>query len=405
MGKSIRNRSATLLALAVLWISGAAGAAGAQWNFELLEVPRSVDWADFSLSRDGRHMGCVLDGSVWWWTARGGYRLLDEGDPSLGHVGMAADGSALAAARRGPAGPLPAVWYADGRRVDLGFLPADCPGEPLVDYRFDMSANGGAAVGLETDCAEERAFLWTAGGGLRSLQGEEGTGTKATAISADGLTVVGWSENPGDGVRRPALWRNGNGPHLILGKGRAGEATNVSLDGRVVVGQAILGGLSPQAFTWTEGAEAVSLGTLRGRPTDPSLALAVSDDGKVVGWSGDALWGEQEAFLWTSRRGMMSLEQLLLEQGVAVPDGIVLTSALDISGDGTTVVGVGRDGDWNTRFWRIRLGGSLESNPLAGSNPPRAWRPESARPDTLDRFRADFLHPFPFGKHRYAPFQ
>ena len=30
---------------------------------------------------------------------------------------------------------------------------------------------------------------------------------------------------------------------------------------------------------------------------------------------------------------------------------------------------------------------------------------ESARPDTLDHFQADFLHPFPFGKRRYAPFQ
>jgi probable HAF family extracellular repeat protein len=168
-----------------------------------------------------------------------------------------------------------------------------------------------------------------------------------------------------------------------------------------VVGQAEMGGLSPRAFFWKEGFQPVNLGNLSGRATDTSLAKAVSDNGTVVGWSGDAMWGDQEAFIWTASGGMQSLAAFLAARDVKIPRGMVLTAAMDISGDGGTVVGLCRDKDWNQGYWRIRLGDAPAPAPVVNTNP---WEPkplDHIRPDSLDTFPADMLNPFPFGKRKF----
>ena len=109
-----------------------------------------------------------------------------------------------------------------------------------------------------------------------------------------------------------------------------------------------MGDLRPQAFFWTDGAPAIALGNLGGRATDSSLARAVSDDGTVVGWSGEELWGDQEAFIWTRENRMLSLAVYLGSRGVELPEGMVLTAALDISGDGNTMVGLAGTRTGNT---------------------------------------------------------
>jgi len=398
----IRYRS-TLMLVALLLASAGGSAAGGQVSFEMLETPGTSQWADFSLSRDGQSMGCLLAGAVYWWTAEGGFRFLDPGITSQGGVGMAADGGSLIAAKAGHGGALPAIWFRDGSSVDLGVMPGDCDMDHLSDGGFDINADGTVAVGQTASCAAEVAFVWTPEDGLQCLPVPPEVDSRGMAVSADGRTVVGFCEHPDKEFRRPALWHEDDGPVLFLGPNRAGEAMNISLNGKFIVGQADLGGISRQAYFWTEGAETVAMGNLSGRATDTSLASAVSNDGKVVGWSGDPLWGEQEAFIWTRKGGMLSLPDHLAAHGVKIPQGIILTSALDISGDGSTVVGVCRDKDWNTRYWLIHLGDSLDSGPMAEI---KSWEPEPLdplSPDTLDAFQADMLNPFPFGKRRYMP--
>lgn len=410
MHKRILKEMSMLLALAVLGISGmTAGPAGAQtgpeWSFEVLDLPTSADRAHFSLSRDGRSMGCVVNGSVYWWTEDDGYRFLAQGDPAMVGVGMSADGRALAAGRVVDSAAVPTVWFDDGRVLDLGLAIPDCPKDGLPHWSCDVGTAGSVVVGQTTDCRLDRGFVWTASGGLRLLEGGDECESHVNAVSADGNVVVGFCEHPGNESRRPVLWREGTGHQLFLGETRQGEARNVSPDGRFVVGQVDQVGLVPQAFSWSEDDGHVNLGTLRGRATDPSLATSVSNDGRVVGWSGDSLWGEQEAFIWTSQMGMMGLAQLLKDQGLDLPDNLIITTALDISGDGRTVVGVGRDKDWNPRFWRATLGETKPAPRTIGSSRPDPHTPDSTRPDSLDAFHSDMLHPFPFGKHRYAPFQ
>ncbi len=384
-----------------VWALLLAAPASGQVSFELLDFPGQQRWADFSLSRDGQNMGCLLGGEVYWWTAIEGFRFLNVGSNTPGGVGMSAAGNALIASRTTDTGTAPAIWYRDGSFTELGVLTSNCRDEFLTDLGYDLNADGTIAVGRADSCQIEKAFIWSRQSGPHSLAGAARADSRSMAVSADGQTVVGFCEHPTEGFRRPAVWRDGAGPHLFLGHGRVGEALNISLNGQMVVGQAEMGSVNLQAFCWTVGQEPIALGNLSGRPADSSLASAVSNDGKVVGWSGDELFGDQEAFIWTAQVGMRSLADLALAAGVDLPAGIRLTSALDISGDGTTVVGVGRDEDWKLRYWRMRLDDSMNLVPVAKAKPPVNKRAEPVLRDTLGIDRADMLHPFPFGKRRY----
>ena len=372
----------------------------AQTTFELLDPPGDSQWADFSLSRDGRSMGCLVGGAVYWWTATGGYRYLDAGSPAGSGVGMSADGTALAAAKSGPDGGVPAIWYRNGTSVTLGSMTGDCDRRHPADGAFDLSNGGAVVVGQAADCNDDIGFVWSRTSGLRELGDHTDGASRGSAVSADGHVVVGFSEHSTGGYRRPSLWHDGTGPVLFLGPNRSGEALGVSLDGTQVVGQADLGGPLPEAFYWTENEGPVGLGSLDGLAADRSVARAVSDDGKVVGWSGDVLWGNQEAFIWTAAGGMRSLAAVLEANGVALPAGMTLTRALDISGDGSTVVGICRDRDWTRCYWRIRLAEDTILAPVAGIATPDD-RPAADRPDTMKVQRAGALNPYPFGKRRY----
>jgi uncharacterized membrane protein len=366
-----------------------------------METPASTQWADFSLSRDGKSMGCLMDGSVYWWTRARGFHFMDEGPRDNHGVGMSADGSSIIAAMNGENGPRPTIWLRDGSTIDLGSLQGDCNMNHSNDGGFDLNSDGTIAVGQTASCSAEVAFVWSRAEGLHGLPNLGGSDSRGTAVSADGGLVVGYCEHPVEGFPRPAIWHDGQGPTLILGDGSSGEARNVSPNGRFVVGQAVMGSLSPQAFVWRDDSDPVVLGNLSGRATDSSLARAVSDNGTVVGWSGDETWGDQEAFIWTRKTGLLSLAAYLKAKNVDLPEGMTLTAALDISGDGNTIVGTCRDKDWKQGYWMARIGDSSDQAPVVQGNP---WEPkpmDHIRPDTMETHPADILNPFPFGKRRF----
>lgn len=366
-----------------------------------METPGTTQLADFSLSRDGKSMGCLLDGSVYWWTRARGFHFMDEGPGNHHIVGMSHDGSSLIATKNGDDGPRPTIWLRDGSAIDLGSLQGDCNMNHQYDGGFDLSANGTIAVGQTATCSAEVAFVWTPVDGIQELPTTSGADSRGTAVSAQGNLVAGYCEHPSEGFPRPAIWRDGQGPTFILGDQSSGEARNVSPNGRFVVGQAVIGTPSPRAFVWRDDAEPVVLGNLSGRATDSSLARAVSDDGTVVGWSGDEMWGDQEAFIWTRKSGLLSLADYLADRDVNLPEGMILTAALDISGDGTTIVGTCRDKNWKQGYWIAQVRDSSETAPVLQGNP---WEPrpmDHVRPDTMATHPADILNPFPFGKRRF----
>src|SRR5262249_33242554 len=125
-------------------------------------------------------------------------------------------------------------------------------------------------------------------------------------------------------------------------------ANAVSADGSVIVGRTG-SGADDVAFRWTTGGGMQSLGVLSdGR----SEARAVSADGSVVvGVSGKEAGscsnltsphcgptppppGTEQAFRWTGATGMVGLGTLPISPAVG-------TEALDVSADGSAVVGFG----------------------------------------------------------------
>jgi hypothetical protein len=100
----------------------------------------------------------------------------------------------------------------------------------------------------------------------------------------------------------------------------------------------VVGSSNGPAVYWNECDGIVPVGTLGSHTTAP--AYDISADGRViVGSSGIIFQEANEAFVWTRHTGMISLQQLLIDSGVVIPDGVVLDFANAISADGTTVVG------------------------------------------------------------------
>jgi probable HAF family extracellular repeat protein len=185
--------------------------------------------------------------------------------------------------------------------------------------------------------------------GLGDLPGGE-FGSRASAISADGTTVIGssvYAEEPGSGgippVSRygPFRWSETEG--MVPLDPLSGMdydynyARALSGDGSVIAGHAttppslwpLTDPLPRQAFRWTEGTGAVGLGYFEGSTWESSRATGVSADGSVVvGGSYGA--SNFEAFRWTESGGMEALGVLA---------GSDSTEATAVSANASVVVG------------------------------------------------------------------
>jgi uncharacterized membrane protein len=171
--------------------------------------------------------------------------------------------------------------------------------------------------------------------GLGHLPGGTTLLSSATAVSGDGLTVVGVSTSAGgfQGFR----WQDFGG---MIGLGMT-DATAVSFDGSVAVGRSL--GPHPQvAARWVEGSGVQLLGSLL---PGASVAFGVSANGEtVVGISFSASpgptcnpnlpppWTTTQAFRWTASSGMVGL-------GFPIPGPLPASSAKCISNDGAVIGG------------------------------------------------------------------
>lgn len=117
---------------------------------------------------------------------------------------------------------------------------------------------------------------------------------------------------------------------VLTGLGRFGlgtysAATAVSADGATVVGYSENSEAIRHAFRWTEADGLVDLGDLPAG-SDDSVATGVSGDGAVIVGAGSAAGAK--AFRWTAANGMQELV-----------DSLLLSAASAVSADGTTAVG------------------------------------------------------------------
>jgi probable HAF family extracellular repeat protein len=228
-----------------------------------------------------------------------------------------------------------------GLPVHAGTLPSfmglgNLPGGPDYSVAHAVSGDGSAVIGTSMSArvgsgTDLEPFRWTSSGGmtgLGSLAGAGNIGGSANGVSADGSVVVGWSRI-GSATEQAFKWTTGGGM-ISLGTLPGGvpgsNAFGTSSDGSVIVGQATAADGAQEPMRWTQSGGMVSLGRLS--LNLGGLASAVSSDGSVVvGHSGSM------AFQWTQAEGMVPLGDL--------SGGANHSDALDITGDGSIVVGYG----------------------------------------------------------------
>lgn len=193
-------------------------------------------------------------------------------------------------------------------------LPIICSEQPTS--WSGLSPDGGFVVG--TACEPTRGLLramtWSPAG-LSGLPGTDFGLIHVTASSFGANVIVG----DGGPDAAPFRWETG-GVRFLL-EGQQGLATAVTPEGSVVVGTLLAQNGHFHAFRWSEATGTVDLGALA-EPGADDYGVSVSADGSIVLGQTEA----SGAFVWTARDGFEAI-------------GGSAGKALDISADGTTVVG------------------------------------------------------------------
>jgi probable HAF family extracellular repeat protein len=208
-------------------------------------------------------------------------------------------------------------WTEETGMVSLG----DIPGQTIHSNAYDISADGSVVVGYAGFPLGE-AFRWTASTGIVGLGGllfnydypiKGGIYSVASAVSADGATVVGHAASFDEG-----------------------------------------GGQGWEAFRWTTVTGAmVGLGDLPGG-NFYSEATSVTGDGKVVVGASSSDIGV-EPFVWTESQGMLPLAEVLRVNFGLDLGQWSLRRAYDISQDGLVIVGIGINPEGNPEGWIVCL--------------------------------------------------
>lgn len=154
---------------------------------------------------------------------------------------------------------------------------------------------------------------------------------KATAVSADGVVVVGNCRGTNPSVSLPVRWPSAGGPATLdfPGFAESGDVSAANVNGSVLAGfvRTVSTSLNNACF-WRVGSGMVVIA----HPPDvtSSAASAISADGRVV--VGTAYFGSTtRPFRWTESSGMQFLE--VLPGGTSAGAGGITSDGLRIVGD------------------------------------------------------------------------
>lgn len=324
------TRRIFLAATAAIALVGSVAEAAS--TFEHLPLPNSFFPDAILVSADG---SALCGWSGFYWSEGTGYLSLGTGLPS----NVSGDGSAVIGTyTNGSSEEVAGVWTPGAGWSEIDRLATGQPCGASVGSGYALNFDATAAVGLAwvTACRAE-AFKWTLASGTVGLGRSEGVSSRATDISDDGTTTVGFDEDPVFGGRRPALWTDAvSGPQYFAGAETVGEALGVSSDGSRICGIA-----NNSGFYYDATSGVVDIGALPGEIWG-STATAVADDGTVVGWSGNPFFSFPAAIIWSPYIGLMSLADYAAEQGIDL-GGYYLYNATSISADGRTIAGTALD--------------------------------------------------------------
>jgi hypothetical protein len=348
----MRLISCTLLVIMVLVSRGAEAAL-----FSVFPDPVTAPWASFAFDEEGQNLACNYGGRLFLWSESGGFQALGEGHPRSGSIGISADGSTVCVTRvrRDDGYRNAALWSANRGWGDLGYNLDSCVHNDSWGSGFAVNRDGTEAVGLAWTCPSSQAFHWTADRGMELLPvSDRESNSRATDIAADGSLIVGYHEHETHGYRRPIWWKPGHGYSLYCGPDTRGEALAVSSSGDLVVGYHVEDQVE-QAHVWSPGTDVESLGTLSGKPWDPSRATHVTTDGVIYGTSTNTAWNLTEAFVWNRLSGMGRLQDMLQAQGAIIPSDMWLDGILAVGGRGNRLVGSWQDSQGGRGHWLAEI--------------------------------------------------
>lgn len=331
------------------------------------------------------------DGSIWAGDVDSDGKIIvyrPDGFIDMGGLGGGASqvyaingaGTVVVGASRGEHNEYRAFrWTEAGGIQSLGLLFPGVSG--ARSYAHDVSGDGTRVVGVHTQLGMSRGFVWVEGatGGEASnpqmyrLEGLDDAGRwSAAAISDDGNYAAGYSDGNatlGLATRWDLTQITVDGTNSVLNLGAltgmgggSSNATDISANGRVVVGISGTEDGYNRAFRWVEGStggaidnvQMHDLGVLGHDPVSESGANAVSRDGQyVVGWS-DADLPHRLAFRWSEDTGMESVQGWLERHGVAVAD-LALVDATAISDNGLVIAGIMLDDEDVERAYIARV--------------------------------------------------
>jgi uncharacterized membrane protein len=289
------------------------------------------------------------DGTYLLDTQTGAMKIL----PPLGldAVAVSDDGSVVLGDIPDPEGigsNVAAIWTEPTGWQSLGALP-NALGCPSRSDGYELSADGGVAVGLSWDGCSGRGFMWTAETEMLELEPLANGGNRASVISADGTLIGGFAQ--GSFSRTPAIWDGSTTAGTLIGPGGAdaqGEVFGVSDDGTVLLGTLWLGELYYEAVRWTQGPsgwEEEKLGEGSILPGWAGKGMDISDNGTIVGF--DSLVGNRRAWIQPKGTGpLLELVSWIEAHGGMVPDGYPLEVCQAITTDGSIIIGHGFQGAW-----------------------------------------------------------
>jgi uncharacterized membrane protein len=208
--------------------------------------------------------------------------------------------------------------------------------------------------------SNNRAFRWSESAGLEDLA-FGGTTTFALGISGDGATVVGHFSD-GD-IGQAARWIGDSAPELLPkvpnppGRLYGSHAFDASHDGRIIVGSTLiqhdlLGG--DRGTVWAEGQPAR---LLRGLDADDVVTgrLQISGDGTlIVGEIKTEAFGFAQAAIWDDTHGVRLVSDIVQELGLDLK-GWELRQTIAASYDGSVITGIGHNANFEEGTWILRM--------------------------------------------------